>query len=158
MADFIPQTFDINSINGGKRFEESDGITPSAINAPIEAAALLQYLAINSPDYSKADQVGNPTVKIENNRFVFENLKGVQGERGMQGERGEKGEQGERGIRGEKGDRGDSGLAYGALLFRSHSSNTLGNAVKIITPLNKKIEILDFDKNKTVQVLNRKGL
>lgn len=37
----------------------------------------------------------------------------------------------------------DSGSAYGALLFRSHSSNMLGNSVKIITPLNKKIEILD---------------
>lgn len=37
----------------------------------------------------------------------------------------------------------ENGLTFGALLFRSHSSNTLGNKVKTITPLNKKLNVLE---------------
>lgn len=39
---FKPQTFDINSINGGDKFNLGDGISPEAVNAPIEAAAFIQ--------------------------------------------------------------------------------------------------------------------
>lgn len=37
----------------------------------------------------------------------------------------------------------ESGLSFGALLFRIHSSAVLGNKVKVITPLYKKIRIFE---------------
>lgn len=71
--DFTPQPLNLQNINNGKRFENGDGITPEAINAPIEAAALLQDLATNKP-ISRGNG-RDISIKIEDNTFVFENLK-----------------------------------------------------------------------------------
>lgn len=80
MASFTPSTFDISSINGGKRFEEGDGITAEATNAPIEASLYAQSLATNQPDTSEANRGGTPAVSIVPDgkggvKFKFENLK-----------------------------------------------------------------------------------
>ncbi len=77
---FKPQTFDINAINKGDKFTLSDGISPEAVNAPIEAAAYVQALATNEPNNSEAGLVGVPNVSIEQAedgtpRFKFSNLK-----------------------------------------------------------------------------------
>ena len=80
MANFTPNKFDINSINGGQRFVDGDGITPDAINAPIESALFMQSLATKAPDISEANNVGNASVSIIEDesgaRFKFSNLKG----------------------------------------------------------------------------------
>ena len=89
MANFEPKTFNASDINGGQKFRNGDGITPEAINAPIESALLMQELATTQPQY--IENGGSPSVTIENGQFVFANLKGKKGE---QGENGEKGEQG----------------------------------------------------------------
>lgn len=95
MANFTPQTFDINSINDGQKYEFGDSPTPETFNAPIEAAALLQMLATNEPDVSRANEVGKPSVSLEdeegNPRFVFRQLKGEKGDKGEVGERGASG-------------------------------------------------------------------
>ena len=80
MASFTPSTFDISSINGGQRFEEGDGITAEATNAPIEAALYAQSLATNAPDVSEANRGGTPSVSIVSDgkggvKLKFENLK-----------------------------------------------------------------------------------
>lgn len=80
MASFTPSTFDISSINGGQRFEEDDGITAEAINAPIEASLYAQSLATNAPDVSEANRGGTPSVSIVSDgkggvKFKFRNLK-----------------------------------------------------------------------------------
>ena len=86
---FSPSKIDINTINEGNRFEPGDGVTPDAINGPIEAAAYVQALGTNQPDVTSANNVGTPTVSIEETangpRFKFSNLKGEQGEQGEQG-------------------------------------------------------------------------
>ena len=116
---FNPQLFDINSINNGERFVEGDGVTPDAINAPIEAAAMMQSLANNPPDVTDANVVGTPSVEIIANQgnpiFKFSNLKGEKGApglRGIQGEKGAQGPQGAKGDQGEKGDVGERGASY----------------------------------------------
>ena len=79
---FQPQSFDINSINGGNRYG-LEGIQPEAVNAPIEAAAYAQALATNQPNIENAGLVGTPSVSIEEvdglPRFKFQNLKGEKG-------------------------------------------------------------------------------
>lgn len=80
MASFTPSTFDISSINGGRRFEEGDGITVEATNSPIEASLYAQSLATNQPDTSEANRGGTPAVSIVPDgkggvKFKFENLK-----------------------------------------------------------------------------------
>lgn len=44
MADLTPQTIDLSTINGGKRFENGDGIPANAVNAPLQSSAYVQYL------------------------------------------------------------------------------------------------------------------
>lgn len=88
MAEFQAKTFNKNEINGGQRFNEGDGISAGAINAPIEASLLMQSLATNQPNIEKANNVGTPNVSIEtmpdgSPRFKFENLKGEKGNKGI---------------------------------------------------------------------------
>lgn len=92
MADFLSREIDFSQINNGRRFEDGDGITPNAVNAPIEAAHFAQEtakkvltLAENQPDVSRANAVGTPSVSIvkksENEyQFAFANLKGEKGD------------------------------------------------------------------------------
>lgn len=47
MANFEPKEFNASDINGGQKFNAGDGITPEAINAPIESALLMQKIAKN---------------------------------------------------------------------------------------------------------------
>lgn len=90
MANFERKTFNANDINGGQKFNNGDGISAEAINAPIESALLMQGLATTQPRYS--ENGGSPSVTIENGQFVFTNLKGEQGKQGIQGIQGERGE------------------------------------------------------------------
>lgn len=96
MEKFTPQKIDLAAINEGNRYVLGGGISPDAINRPIEASAYAQEiaesvkgLALNQPDSSQAGIVGTPTVEIsgtgENAKFVF---KGLKGERGLTGPSG----------------------------------------------------------------------
>ena len=96
-TSFTPQEINLSEINGGNRFEPGDGVTPDAINRPIEAAAYAQQqankvvsLGETPPDYSKAGGSGTPKVSIETlsngkQRFVFENIIGPLGPTGPRG-------------------------------------------------------------------------
>lgn len=80
MASFSPKKFNATDINGGVKYENGDGITPNAINAPIESALYVQTLATNQPDTSEANRGGTPDVSIVPDgkggvKFKFENLK-----------------------------------------------------------------------------------
>lgn len=84
MADFKPKKLDLTQINGGKEYEDRQGIQPIAINAPIEASAWVQMLAETQPDTSEANNIGTPSVSIEYDTngypyFKFANLKGETG-------------------------------------------------------------------------------
>lgn len=81
---FTPQKIDLSTINSGNRFEPADGVTPNAINAPLEAVRWFQYLIENTPDTSDAGKEGTPTVSITYDanglpRFKFSYLKGATG-------------------------------------------------------------------------------
>lgn len=81
---FQPQTFDINSINGGKRYQNGYGVTAESINSAIEASAFAQSIATNQPDITDAGLVGNPSVSITNAgngtpRLKFSRLRGQDG-------------------------------------------------------------------------------
>jgi hypothetical protein len=113
MASFTPKKIDLSKINNGQKYEVGDGISSDAINAPIEAAALLQSLATNPPDYSQAGNIGTPIIEIggteDSPKFVFKNIKGEKGEQGERGEKGAQGEQGIQGIQGVQGEKGQDG-------------------------------------------------
>lgn len=87
MANFEPKKFNASDINGGQKFNNGDGISAEAINAPIESALLMQGLATTQPRYS--ENGGSPSVTIKDGQFVFANLKGQKGDKGDKGERGE---------------------------------------------------------------------
>lgn len=86
MAQFQPKKIDLSRINNGQRYGY-EGISPEAVNAPIEASAYVQSLATNAPDVSAVNNVGTPKVSISESsgtpRFVFENLKGETGDSGI---------------------------------------------------------------------------
>ena len=42
MANFTPKMLEASDINGGQRFKAGDGVTPEAINGPIEAVLNMQ--------------------------------------------------------------------------------------------------------------------
>lgn len=106
MAKFQAKPFKLEDINNGNQFEK-EGITPNAINAPIEASALMQSLATNQPNNSEVANVGTPKVEIESTtngyRFKFSNLRGATGATGPRGYKGEQGEKGEKGNTGSNG-------------------------------------------------------
>ena len=89
MANFEPKKLNLDDINGGIRFTESDGITPNAINDPIEAVAYSQTVVehlTDTPDISEINGVGNPNVSFVSNttadgvtihKFKFSNLSGA---------------------------------------------------------------------------------
>lgn len=81
MAKFEAKEFNLSDINGGNKYVNGDAVTPDAINAPIEAAALVQSLAKNQPEVvnNEGEAVLYPTVEIrykDNGEpyFVFTNL------------------------------------------------------------------------------------
>lgn len=89
MANFEPKKLDLEDINGGIRFTESDGVTPNAINDPIEAVAYAQTVVehlTDTPDNSEINGVGSPNVSFVSNttadgvtihKFKFSNLSGA---------------------------------------------------------------------------------
>lgn len=84
MAEFKAKKIILSEINGGKQYENGDGIQPDAINAPIQASAYAQALATNIPNSDEAYLVGTPSVEIEEDengtpRFKFKYLKGFTG-------------------------------------------------------------------------------
>ena len=83
MASWQPKEFNINNINGGSRYEDGDGLGAETINAVVEASAFVQNLGKNQPQYT--ENGGNPSVSIQNDRFVFSNLKGDNGKDGANG-------------------------------------------------------------------------
>ncbi len=84
MADFNPQRIDLSNINNGVRYEDGDGVSSSAINNTIEAAAYAQeYVeAIGSNAITVTEtQDGNPAVYLvaDGNgykKFAFANVNG----------------------------------------------------------------------------------
>lgn len=79
MASFEPKKIDLSKINDGQKYGYG-GISPEAINAPIEASAWVQSLATNQPIVENNDNGGTPNVTIEEVngtlRFKFENISG----------------------------------------------------------------------------------
>lgn len=87
MATFSPKKIDLTSINNGLQFENGDGITAEAINAPIEASAFIQSLAENLETIvaGKQDQLVIDTEVTEGSEnpvtsgAVYEALQGIEG-------------------------------------------------------------------------------
>ena len=89
MAEFTPKKIVLEDINNGIEFTESDGVTPNAINDPIEAVAYSQTVVehlTDTPDTSEINGVGNPNVSFVSNttadgvtihKFKFSNLSGA---------------------------------------------------------------------------------
>jgi hypothetical protein len=87
MAEFryYDTKVDFTKINGGKRYENGDGVNAETINTAVESSAFAQALAINQPNTEEAGLVGTPTVSIEKTedgspRLVFSHLKGERGD------------------------------------------------------------------------------
>lgn len=80
MAQFEAKLLNANEINGGQRYQNGDIVDADAINAPIEAALLIQSLATSEIDVTDADTDGVASVSIvqENGRykFKFSHIKG----------------------------------------------------------------------------------
>ena len=89
MAEFTPKKIVLGDINNGIEFTESDGVTPNAINDPIEAVAYAQTVVehlTDTPDNSEINGVGSPNVSFVSNttadgvtihKFKFSNLSGA---------------------------------------------------------------------------------
>jgi hypothetical protein len=73
MAQFEAKTFNPSDINYGQRYQNGDIVDANAINAPIEAALLIQSLATSDIDLSDADTNGVASVTIvqQNGQFKF---------------------------------------------------------------------------------------
>lgn len=46
MSSFVPKPLEAEAVNGGNRYQAGDGVTPEAINEPIEALLYLQQKAV----------------------------------------------------------------------------------------------------------------
>ena len=84
MAEFTPKELDLSKINNGQRYKNGDTPSEETFNAPIEAAAFVQSLVKNPIDTTNANNVGTPTVSIQQMQdgtpqLKFENLKGEEG-------------------------------------------------------------------------------
>ena len=89
MAEFTPKKIVLGDINNGIEFTESDGVTPNAINDPIEAVAYAQTVVehlTDTPDTSEIVGVGSPNVSFVSSttadgvtiyKFKFTNLSGA---------------------------------------------------------------------------------
>lgn len=87
MAEFTPAKKLATDFNGGQEYKNEDAVMPEDWNNLIESALYTQEqadsvvsLATNQPDTSSANNVGTPTVTIEDTangkQFKFSNLKG----------------------------------------------------------------------------------
>lgn len=89
MAEFTPKKIVLGDINKGIEFTESDGVTPNAINDPIEAVAYAQTVVehlTDTPDTSEINGTGEPNVSFVSGtaedgvpiyKFKFSNLSGA---------------------------------------------------------------------------------
>lgn len=89
MARFTPKKIVLGDINKGIEFTESDGVTPNAINDPIEAVAYAQTVVehlTDTPDTSEINGTGSPNVSFVSDttadgvtihKFKFSNLSGA---------------------------------------------------------------------------------
>ena len=80
MAQFEAKTFNPSDINYGQRYQNGDIVDADAINAPIEAALLIQSLATSAVDVSDANTNGDVSVEIvkvgNQFKFKFSHIKG----------------------------------------------------------------------------------
>ena len=95
MASFNPKKIDISKINSGVEYADGDGISPSAINDPIEGTLYSQIITDNlsqTPDVSEANQYGAVGVSfvdgdivngVQTKKLKFSNLKGKDGTNGV---------------------------------------------------------------------------
>lgn len=95
MASFNPKKIDISKINSGVEYADGDGISPSAINDPIEGTLYSQIITDNlsqAPDVSEANQYGTVGVSfvdgnivngVQTKKLKFSNLKGKDGTNGV---------------------------------------------------------------------------
>lgn len=72
MADFTPKKIDLSKINGGRRYEPFDGVTPDAINDPIEAAAHIQQLLESKLPYLYINGGSKPASELTSDLLVEE--------------------------------------------------------------------------------------
>ena len=89
MADLTPKKINLSSINGGREFQNGDGIYPNAVNSVIEGTAYFQTVVdhlVDTPDNSDIDGVGTPDVSFVSSttadgvtiyKFKFSNLSGA---------------------------------------------------------------------------------
>lgn len=102
MSEFNPKKIDTSIINGGRKYEQGDGVQPNLFNDIVEGVAYVDeemQALTEQPDTSEASLVGEPTVTLVNTvyngrthkKFKFSRLKGEQGEQGEIGEQGEQG-------------------------------------------------------------------
>ena len=95
MASFNPKKIDVSKINSGVEYADGDGISPSAINDPIEGTLYSQIITDNlsqTPDVSEANQYGAVGVSfvdgdivngVQTKKLKFSNLKGKDGTNGV---------------------------------------------------------------------------
>lgn len=95
MASFNPKKIDVSKINSGVEYADGDGISPSAINDPIEGTLYSQIITDNlsqTPDVSEANQYGTVDVSfvdgnivngVQTKKLKFSNLKGKDGTNGV---------------------------------------------------------------------------
>lgn len=81
MAQFEAKLLSPTDINGGEQYKNGDIVDANAINAPIEAALLIQSLATSDIDVSNAgDPNGVASVSIVRDgnafKFKFSHIKG----------------------------------------------------------------------------------
>lgn len=96
MSEFNPTKIDTSIINGGRKYEQGDGVQPGLFNNIVEGVAYVDeemQALTEQPDTSEASLVGEPSVTLVNTvyngrthkKFKFSRLKG---EQGLQGETG----------------------------------------------------------------------
>lgn len=84
MADLTPKRMTLSQINGGKTYENGNGIQSRTINDVVQSAAWTQALATNPVDNTEANNWGEASITIQpmpdgTPQFVVKNIKGEMG-------------------------------------------------------------------------------
>lgn len=92
MADFVPSQKYASDFNKAKKYENGDAVQAETVNNLIEGQLFVQGIATNQPKVVEDNTDGSPTVYFENKdglqRFVFRNIRGIDGKPGAKGDNG----------------------------------------------------------------------